>query len=281
MAQRKAVKIGIGAGIGLLIAGGIIWSALRIRHIEPDPIGEVTSAVTTTTEATETTVTTTVTETAPPISSFMAHEDASQPYLTVAKAAELKARAETMGETYPDFVGWIYIANSRIDYAVMRAEYNDYYLHRNVNRQYEFKGSIFMDYRSPGDLTNQTNIIYGHNMNAGTMFADIRNFRTNSSFNAHRYGWLVTPTTVYRLDFFALSVLSAYDDMYALAYFELPELHFFVQRALATAHFKRDVEINDNDKVVMLSTCAYDFEMARQILTAKMVPLTDEADYVR
>ena len=281
MALHKSAKIGIGAAVCLLIAGGIIWSATRIRDVEPGTAEQTTTAVTTTVTTTETTVTTTVTETAPPMSSFMVHDDASQPYLTAAKAAELKARAETMGETYPDFVGWIYIANSRIDYAVMRSEYNDYYLHRNVNRQYEFKGSIFMDYRSPGDLSNPTNIIYGHNMNAGTMFADIRNFRSNASFNAHRYGWLVTPDTVYRLDFFALSVLSAYDDMYALAYYELPELHFFVQRALATAHFRRDMEINDGDKVVMLSTCAYDFEMARQILTAKMVPLTDEADYVR
>ena len=281
MAINKAAKIGIGVVTALAIAGVVLGVLLRKPHDGPDTAEHTETSATTTTETTAVTTTTTATETAPPLSVLMENEDGSQPYLTVAKASELKARAKVMGENYSDFVGWIYIANSQIDYPVMRAEYNDYYLHRNVNRQYEFKGSIFMDYRSPGDFSEPTNIIYGHNMNAGTMFADIRNFRTNASFNAHRYGWLVTPDTVYRLDFFALSVLSAYDEMYALAYFTLPELNFFVQRALATAHFKRDVEITEGDKVVMLSTCAYDFEMARQIMTAKMVPLTNEADYVR
>ena len=281
MAFPKAAKIGAGIAACLLVAGGILWTVIGRPKPIPETAEVTTTAVTTTTAETTAETTTTVLETAPPMQSFQVGENAAEPYITAAKAAELHGKAEVMAEYYRDFVGWIYIPNSRIDYPVMRGDYNDYYLHRNFNRQYEFKGSIFMDYRSPGDLSNETNIIYGHNMNAGTMFADIRNFRTNASFNAHRYGWIFTKDVVYRLDFIALSVLSAYDEMYALAYFELPTQEFFLERALATAQFKRDVEVNPGDKLVMLSTCAYDFEMARQIMTAKLVPLTNEADYVR
>lgn len=75
-----------------------------------------------------------------------------------------------------DIIGWIYIPNTNIDYALLKGKTNDTYIHTNYEKKYSFGGSIFLDEDNNASLTDSNTIIYGHNMKNGAMFANIKKF---------------------------------------------------------------------------------------------------------
>ena len=76
----------------------------------------------------------------------------------------------------PDVVGWIYSADTQINYPVLLGEDNSEYLHHMVNGEYNSAGSIFMDCRNKPDLSDFNTILYGHHMKNGSMFASLHQY---------------------------------------------------------------------------------------------------------
>lgn len=82
-------------------------------------------------------------------------------------------------------IGWIKIDDTYIDYPVMQAADNEYYLSHNFNQEKDNNGCIFLDYQS--DFVNRdTNlIIYGHNMKSGKMFGSLRKYQDEEYYLEH------------------------------------------------------------------------------------------------
>ena len=80
----------------------------------------------------------------------------------------------------PDYICWIRIDGTSIDYPVVRGTNNDKYLNTSFQGDENKAGAIFMDYRNAADNLPHI-IIYGHNLRQGGMFTDLRKF-TSSSF---------------------------------------------------------------------------------------------------
>lgn len=183
---------------------------------------------------------------------------ASEPWLSRSKAEEITAKVQELHSSFPDFIGWLYMADSDIDHPVVQGTDNEYYLSHAVNGSYYRSGTLFLDWRCSRDLSDGTNIIFGHNMQNG-MFGDIRSFRNDEAFDSHRYAWFFTPDKVYLIEFFALSIVSGYDIMYDVPC-DLNEWH---DRLLEMAEFQRDVTMTD--KLAAFSTCASDYDNARAL----------------
>jgi len=79
-------------------------------------------------------------------------------------------------EQNPDFVGWILIEDTLINYPVVQGPDNAVYLHTTFLGQRNPAGSIFMDYRAVYAFDTPLAIIYGHNMRDGSMFAPLHQF---------------------------------------------------------------------------------------------------------
>lgn len=73
-----------------------------------------------------------------------------------------------------DVKAWIYIENTNINYPILQAENNEYYLKKDINKNYSSCGSIFLDKDSKSDFSGENTIIYGHNLLNGKMFADLQ-----------------------------------------------------------------------------------------------------------
>lgn len=85
---------------------------------------------------------------------------------------------------------YLYGEDTVINYPIVQAEDNDYYLHRNYDRTYNVSGSIFVEAENrPGFLDCDT-ILYGHHMNDGSMFAGIDNWGKQAYYEAHPVLWL-------------------------------------------------------------------------------------------
>ncbi|MGO1370457.1 MAG: hypothetical protein ACTHVE_01225 [Senegalia sp. (in: firmicutes)] len=62
-------------------------------------------------------------------------------------------------------VGWLQIENTNIDYPVVQAGDNEFYLNHDFYDNYNAHGSIYVDFRNRKDLRDKHTIIYGHHMN--------------------------------------------------------------------------------------------------------------------
>ena len=62
-----------------------------------------------------------------------------------------------------DTVAWIQVNNTNINYPVVKANDNDYYLNRSYDKKSNEAGWVFMDFRNSGTLNDKNTIIYAHN----------------------------------------------------------------------------------------------------------------------
>ena len=77
-----------------------------------------------------------------------------------------------------DMVGWIKLDDTPIDYYVVQGKDNKEYLHADFNKNYSFAGTIFADAREKITATHRPDniVLYGHNMNNGSMFAKLTSY---------------------------------------------------------------------------------------------------------
>lgn len=104
-----------------------------------------------------------------------------------------------------DVVGWVYAKGTNIDYPIVYGKDNEEYLHKDFNGGKSSSGTIFLDHTCKKDFTSDNNIVYGHHMKNGTMFADLLKFREESFLKKHSTIILYTPEKTLHL-----KVISAY-----------------------------------------------------------------------
>lgn len=114
---------------------------------------------------------------------------------------------------------------------------------------------------------NPINIVYAHNMKNGSMFAGVLKFSDSAYFDNHRYGWLSTPETVYRIDFFSCARADWHDELYDGSLSAADWIPHVENLSVVC----REMEYSENDRFISLSTCSYEFQNARTILTGKLV----------
>lgn len=175
--------------------------------------------------------------------------------------------AQSLNNAYPDAIGWLYIPNTSISYPVMQSSDNDYYLSHAYDGSYLRAGSVFLDNRCENRFMNPINIIYAHNMKNGSMFAGVLNFADPAYFDSHRYGWIATPETVYRIDFFSCAKADMNDELYDGSL----SVTDWIPHVENLSVVCREMEYSENDRFISLSTCSYEFQNARTILTGKLV----------
>ncbi|MFR7405086.1 MAG: class B sortase, partial [Coriobacteriaceae bacterium] len=112
--------------------------------------------------------------------------------------ADLVVDWDALRAINPDIVAWVYMPGTIINYPVAHKDGDsEYYLHHNFSLGEgsfgaEF-GSIMLSGENAGDFSDEVNILYGHHMRNGSMFALFAEFRDSAIFNEHRTIYLLTP----------------------------------------------------------------------------------------
>lgn len=178
----------------------------------------------------------------------------------------------------PDVQGWLYQKGTVINYPVVQGTDNDTYLHTRFDKQWSGGGTLFVDCRMEKDFKGFNSIIYGHHMKDGSMFRSIRGYtKEDGYYDKHKTLELATPHGNYHLVVFSAFITKATDeDTYKMTYDEA-EKQAYIDRAWERSELpitKDSVDVTKNDRLVTLSTCAYDYEEARYIVMCKIVPWT-------
>lgn len=142
-----------------------------------------------------------------------AYDDIAANAFTVPESsslADFEVDWDALRAINPDVVGWIYVPGTEINYPIAwREGDDDYYLNHNFNgvSSAEFGaeyGSIMLSGVNKSDFSDEVNIIYGHNMANGSMFAQLAKFHDADAFNSYRLVYLLTPRGNYLLRSFAV-----------------------------------------------------------------------------
>ncbi len=168
---------------------------------------------------------------------------------------------EALRAINPQVVGWITIQGTGIDYPIVQAEDNKYYLKHLFTGEENRAGCVFLDCDNARDFSDENSVVYGHYLNDGTMFSGLLKYKKQDYFDAHPTGWLVTPEGAYEVSFFSGFV----SDVWGKAWDTAPE-DTWPQEMSQKSMFSGGPTPQAGDRFLTLSTCSYEFNNARFVL---------------
>lgn len=182
-----------------------------------------------------------------------------------------KDRFRSLLEINPQVVGWIKIDQTKVDYPVLKAEDNEFYLHHNINKQVARAGSIFMDYRNEGKGEDKNTIIYGHHMKDGSMFKDLMGYKKEQFFVEHPLITFDTMEKVTYWEIFSVYITEASYDYVRTDFIDDVDYENFLKEIKNRSLYDTGIEISKEDNILTLSTCTYEFDDARLTVHGKLM----------
>lgn len=181
-----------------------------------------------------------------------------------------------------DVIGWIRLGdkdNPVINYPVVQADDNKYYLTKNFLKQDSERGTIYADYRNviePDKLSGNI-ILYGHNMwNGETMFAKLTRYydgrlhgESQDRLSFYKKHPTLTFNTIYEdseWKVFACVLFNTQEklgEVYpynnVLEFGNKNEFNSFILDLMDRSVLWTDVDLTYGDTILTLSTCYYPF----------------------
>lgn len=180
-----------------------------------------------------------------------------------------------------DLKGWLSIPDTNVDYPVLQRAgdtENAYYLKRDFEGNEDANGSLFVDYRSNTVNPTENTIIYGHNMNSGKMFGDLKNYLDEEFYERHKTVRFDTLYEEREYEIVAVCLSKVQDaDSNNFRYYNFIdaknalEWDAFVTTVNSLSVFSLDSGLKPGDEVLTLSTCNNYVEDGRLFLVAKRV----------
>lgn len=171
-----------------------------------------------------------------------------------------------------DVNGWLYCPDTVLNYPVVQGKDNIKYLQKDLDGKYLASGTLFVDFEN-GALGEDTNyLIYGHNMKNGTMFGMLTKYKEQSYYDQHPVMYYLTPAGNYKIELVIGVVVQSDDRLYELRQ-DKTVLLTLINRYREKSTFQSSAPINEEDLIITLSTCSYEFDNARYVLVGKLIPL--------
>ena len=171
-----------------------------------------------------------------------------------------------------DTVAFIHINNTLINYPVVKANDNNYYLDHSFDKKQNKAGWIFMDYRNSIEKLSDNTIIYGHNRIDGTMFGTLKNILL-PSWQSDKDNYVIFISTLkenYLFQIFSIYIVEK-ENYYIVTDFNVDsEKQEWIDTMKQRNMVSINTEVNINDKFLTLSTC-YNNSGKRLVVHAKLI----------
>ncbi len=102
-------------------------------------------------------------------------------------------------EINADYIGWLRIGGTEIDYPLVQGNDNDKYLKTTFEGERNRLGAIFMDYRCKAGFDAPYAILYGHNAKNGSMFGGLSAYLDSGYLAEHPTLSIVLPDGTERI----------------------------------------------------------------------------------
>ena len=178
---------------------------------------------------------------------------------------------ENLYDKYEDYRGWIKIDNTNINYPIVQGKDNSFYLDKDINKNYLSSGSIFMNYLNHG-FNDENTVLFGHHMRNKTMFAQLKKYKEKEFFYGDNDIVIeVENDKVLKYKVFSAYVKDSKDNYIKTNFDDKDQYKEFLEDIKNKSQYKSDIDVNENDKIITLSTCSYEFNDARMVVHGKLL----------
>ncbi len=164
-------------------------------------------------------------------------------------------------EINDDTIGWLKVNNTKINYPVVQAKDNDYYLNHSYSKKKNNLGWIFADYKNTFTALSDNTIIYGHNaIDLGLMFGTLDKVLTKQWYKNESNLTIMfsIKNNVYYWKIFSIYTIKTTTDYLQTDFYDKNEYQEFIDLLKNRSKIPFDTKVTSNDKILTLSTCHND-----------------------
>ena len=167
-----------------------------------------------------------------------------------------------------EIVGWIRFDNpEKISYPIVQGKDNDKYLKKTVEGKTNGAGSIFMDAYNKADFSDKNTFIYGHNMKNGSMFGQLRKYKSFDFYKENPYFYIYTPDgKEAKYQVYAVCIVEDTSESYNKFYENDDAYLKYLQYIKSISRYDTGVEVTAQTQLVSLSTCTNVTETQRLLV---------------
>ena len=181
---------------------------------------------------------------------------------------QLEALYNEMHQINEDYVLWITVPDTGIDYPVVQLD-NEYYLKHDFYDRRNSRGTVFLDQSC--DPEGKMLLLHGHHMKDGTMFAPLTSYKNEEFRKEHLQVRLSLKGEERSYRFFAGALVDLTNDT-SFLYEKLPagqaELKAYLELIRSAAFWYEEPTLTGDDGILVLSTCDYGTKDQRLVMFA-------------
>ena len=173
-----------------------------------------------------------------------------------------------------DTVGFIKVNGTNVNYPIVQSNNNSYYLKHAFDKTPNSAGWVFADYRNNMIDFDKNTVIYGHSRSNQTVFGSLKKV-LNKSWYSNKDNHIIklsTPTenTLWQI----VSIYTiAPESYYITTKFSESQFQTFIKTIKERSQIQFSGTINENDKILTLSTCEDVAGTRRLVIHAKLIKL--------
>ena len=153
-------------------------------------------------------------------------------------------------------VGWVLIPGTKVNYPIVQGTDNEHYLKVTWDGKPYAMGSIVLECTNTPDMTQFHTILYGHNMNDGSMFAALRSYSQEKYWKEHPYIYIANSEGCFRYEVFSSYQAQVDSSTYALEFDPDWGPEYFIATIQGKSRIQTGILPEPTDRILTLSTCA-------------------------
>lgn len=162
-------------------------------------------------------------------------------------------------ELNDETVGWLNVPGTNIDYPVVKAKDNAYYLRHNFKKEKDYNGWVFMNYLNSAEMLDKNTIIFAHNRYYSNIMFGTLNKVGKKAWYQNIKDNLITYSDInkeMKWEVFAAYTVPVTDDYLETNFSTDEDFNNFIKMIRSRSVISSDLEIKSTDKILTLSTCA-------------------------
>ena len=182
-------------------------------------------------------------------------------------------QVKSLQQENSDVVGFLEIENTNISYPVVQGNDNEYYMTHNYKKEKSKNGAIFLDKDYDWNIPSNNYLIYGHNLNNGTMFQELLKYANESYYKEHPTISFTTADEegVYDIiSIFRSKVYYTSDNVFKYYFFINPktkeEYNDYIKNIKEISLYNIEQTSDYGAQLITLSTCSYHVKDGRFVI---------------
>jgi sortase B len=170
------------------------------------------------------------------------------------KNIDYQALYKKMKAINSDYIGWLYV-NDTINYPVVQASDNDYYLRRTFEGVWNKAGTLFMDASITEQWDAKNPIIYGHNLLNEKMFGTLDDYAEQSYYKEHPKFAVYLEDGPVMYEIFSAYKTQPETKTYQFEFQDDADFQEYLDYVIGKSYYDTGVTVDVSDSVILLSTC--------------------------